>query len=47
MHHILHVLTHICCTSRMHIRGALLDFLKKCAKWHFRLKLNFIQYAHG
>jgi hypothetical protein len=31
----------------IHIGGALLDFLEKCVKWHFRPKLNFILYAHS
>jgi hypothetical protein len=28
------------------IRRALLIFFKKCAKWHFKPKLDSIQYAH-
>jgi hypothetical protein len=40
--------THYCCTSRMHTyrRSSLVFFWKKCAKWHFRSKLNSILYAH-
>jgi hypothetical protein len=48
VHHILLVHTHFCCTPRMRTyMGSSLVFSWKCAKWHFRPKLNFILYARS
>jgi hypothetical protein len=47
VHQVIHVHILNCCTYQMHTyRGSYLGFLEKCAKWHFRPKLNFILYAH-